>query len=117
MSRRMMAWAVAVIVFAGAVASASAAEEKWMNVSVVDTMCITKVKDNPDAHTRQCAIQCAKSGYGLIAEGGAYLKFDEKGNDLAIAALKAADKNDHLRATVIGERDGEQIKVHSFSLN
>jgi hypothetical protein len=117
MSGRMMVWAVAMIVFAGAVSRASAAEEKWTNVPVVDSLCVTKVKDNPDVHTRQCAIQCAKGGYGLIAEGGTYLRFDEKGNGLVIAALKAADTKDHLRATVVGERNGEQIKIRSFSLD
>jgi uncharacterized membrane protein YphA (DoxX/SURF4 family) len=96
---------------------ALAAEETWANVSVIDTNCLTKFKANPDDHPRECALQCVKGGYGLITEEGSYLKFDEAGNKLALGALKASPKTDHLRATVTGERDGEIIKVRSFKLN
>ena len=96
---------------------ALAAAETWTNVSVIDTHCLTKFKANPDDHPRECALQCVKGGYGLITEEGAYLKFDEAGNKLALAALKASSKEDHLRATVTGERDGETIKVRSFKLD
>jgi hypothetical protein len=96
---------------------ALAAEETWTNVSVIDTLCLTKFKANPDDHPRECALQCVMGGYGLITEKGVYLKFDEAGNKLALAALKASSKEDHLRATVIGEPDGETIKVRSFKLN
>jgi uncharacterized membrane protein YphA (DoxX/SURF4 family) len=96
---------------------ALAAEETWTNVSVIDTQCLTKFKANPDDHPRECALQCVKGGYGLITEQGVYLKFDEAGNKLALAALKASAKKDHLRATVTGEREGETIVVRAFKLN
>ena len=96
---------------------ATAAEETWKDVPVVDTLCLAKVKSDPDAHTTQCALQCAKGGYGLITADGSYIKFDEPGNAMVVAALKATKKKDHLRATVTGERDGEMIKVKAFSLD
>ncbi len=117
MSSRTRVSILAALAAALSLAAASTTEQTWTNVPVVDTQCVAKVKDNPDAHTRKCAIQCAKGGYGLIAEDGAYLVFDEKGNDLVIAALKASEKDDHLRATVTGERSGDRIKVRSFTLN
>jgi hypothetical protein len=80
-------------------------------------MCSAKVKENPDSHTASCAIACAKGGYGIIAADGAYLKFDESGNQKALAAFKATKKTDHLRATVVGEREGDTIKVTSLSLD
>src|SRR5215510_3213358 len=94
-----------------------AADQTWKGVSLVDTACSAKVKDAPDTHTTSCAIGCEKSGYGIIASDGSYLKFDEAGNKRALAALKATKKTDHLRATVVGERDGETIKVKSISLD
>src|SRR5262245_46008773 len=94
-----------------------AAEETWTSGAVIDTQCLTKFKSHPDDHPRECALQCVKGGYGLLTEQGAYLKFDEAGNKLALAALKASSKKDHLRATVTGERDGETIKVHTFKLD
>ena len=116
MSRKHIFRAIAMILTAVVVGSVSAAEETWTNVPVVDTLCITRVKDNPDAHTTQCALQCAKGGYGLLTPEGAYLKFDAAGNEKTVAALKATQKADHLRATVTGERNGDGIKVTSISI-
>jgi len=93
-----------------------AAAETWKDVSVIDTQCVSKVKADPDKHTTQCALQCQRSGYGLLTAEGGYLKFDEDGNQKTLAALKATKKTDHLRATVVGERNGETIKVTSISI-
>jgi hypothetical protein len=92
------------------------AAESWSNVALIDTMCSTKAKDKPDAHTTACALQCAKSGFGIIADG-TYLKFDDNGNAKVLAALKATKKTDHLRVSVTGERQGEIIKVASVQIN
>lgn len=94
----------------------SAAAETWKNVAVVDTMCSVKAKAEPDKHTTKCALTCAKSGFGILTADGSFLKFDEAGNEKAVAALKQTKKADHLRATVTGERDGDTIKVQSLSL-
>ena len=91
--------------------------ETWKGVSVVDTMCLSKVKADPDKHPTSCALQCAKGGYGLLTSDGTYLKFDEAGNEKAVAALKATKKTDHLRATVEGEQKGDLIKVTSLVLD
>jgi hypothetical protein len=90
--------------------------ETWNNVSIVDANCAAKVKDNPDAHTRDCAMQCAKSGFGIVTADGTYLKFDSHGNDEAVAALKNSQAKDHLRATVTGDREGDTIKVKSLKM-
>jgi len=97
--------------------SAFAGEETWRGAPLVDTMCSAKVKDAPDSHTTSCAIACAKGGFGIIAPDGGYLKFDEAGNKKALAALKSTKKTDHIRATVVGERDGDTIKVKSIALD
>src|SRR4029453_13092075 len=80
-----------------------AAAETWNDVSVIDTLCLSKVKADPDKHPVTCALQCAKGGYGLLTTDGAYLKFDAAGNEKTVAALKATKKTDHIRATVVGE--------------
>jgi hypothetical protein len=85
-------------------------------VPVVDVSCHTKVKDNPDAHTRECGLTCATSGFGLIAADGTFLKFDKTGNDKVVAALKASKAKDHVRATVTGERKGDTIAVQTIEL-
>jgi VCBS repeat-containing protein len=106
-----------IVVVAGLLAvPLTAAAETWKNVAVIDTQCVAKVKADPDKHTKQCALQCAKGGYGLLTEEGTYLTFDAPGNEKTVAALKATQKTDHLRATVVGERNGETITVTSISI-
>jgi hypothetical protein len=88
----------------------------WKDVALVHLNCSAKVKGSPDAHTRECAIQCAKSGFGIFTADGTLLKLDTQGNQQAITALKALQAGDHLRATVTGERDSETIKVKSLKI-
>jgi len=92
------------------------ADQIWTDVSLIDSACRLKVKGAPDAHTRECALQCAGSGYGILTADGAYLPFDKVGNEQALAALRASKKTDHLRVTVSGERQGDRIAVRSLAL-
>lgn len=93
------------------------AAETWNGVAIVDVACSAKVKSNPDAHTRDCALKCSKSGYAIVTPDGAVLKLDANGNKDAIAALKASQNKDHLRATVTGERSGDTITVASLKMD
>jgi hypothetical protein len=97
----------------------AAQAEVWKNVSLLDTMCSTKEKvaKDPDAHPTSCALQCAKSGYGIVTSEGKYLKFDQAGNDQVLTALKSTKKTDHLRVTVDGDVKGDTIAVNSVSLD
>lgn len=84
------------------------------NGTVVDTMC----KGNDLAkHTKDCALKCSKSGYGLVTSDGKFLKFDEKGNSKALAALKKSSKESDLKATVNGTQDGDVLKVQSITID
>lgn len=113
--KRMRWIAVAVVAIAGWSINAGAAET-WNKVSMVDTMCSLKVKADPDKHTRECALQCAKGGFGVFTADGTYLKFDAKGNEQAVALLKGAKHADKARVNVTGTRSGETIAVTSLQL-
>lgn len=93
--------------------------ETWKNVSLMDASCAGKseMKANPDAHSKTCAIQCQKGGYGILTSDGGFLKFDAAGNTKVEAALKATKKTDHLRVDVQGELKGSEIAVKSVSLD
>jgi hypothetical protein len=93
------------------------AAETWSNVPLIDTRCATKAKDSPDDHTKACALQCSKNGFGILAADGTFLKLDDAGNTKVVEALKASSNTDHLRVTVAGEREGETIKVNSVRLH
>ncbi len=112
---------IGVIAFALAVATLAfplhAATETWKSVPLMDGHCISKMADKPDEHPRSCALQCAKGGYGVITADGKFLRFDDAGNEKALAALKASEKTDHLRATVTGTLNGDVISVSSLSID
>jgi hypothetical protein len=113
--RRKMKKYVLPILFLLFSVSLFAAEQTWKNVSVIDTMCLSKVKDHPDTHKTDCLLMCADDGFGIIASDGKYLKFDEAGDQKALALFKETDKKDSIRVDVTGELDGDSLKVSSIS--
>ena len=68
--------------------STAAFAETWTG-TLVDVMC--KGKDLA-GHTRDCAVTCAKSGYGLVMADGKFVKLNETGNARAFAMLKKSKK-------------------------
>lgn len=93
----------------GAVAS-------YQNVPLLDVNCSKKAAASPDSHTRDCALACAKSGFGIITKDQRFLKFDAAGNTKIMDALKDSSKKDHLRVNVSGDVQGDTLKVSSVKL-
>ncbi|MEZ5351760.1 MAG: hypothetical protein R2762_03930 [Bryobacteraceae bacterium] len=94
----------------GAILPALLAAGSW-DGTVVDVMC--KGRDLA-GHTRQCNLNCAKSGFGLVLADGKFIKFNESGNAKALAALKGSTKDKDLKAKVTGKMDGGVIQVESI---
>jgi hypothetical protein len=92
------------------------AAEDWSNVSIIDSHCEAKMKADADSHTRDCALMCAKSGYGIVDQSGNFLRFDAKGNQQAKELLQNSTKKDHLRVDVTGTKDGNTIHVTSIKM-
>src|SRR5262245_7056941 len=101
-------------VLAGFVAALSltALADSWSG-TVVDVMC--KGKDLA-SHTRQCSLNCAKGGYGLVTADGKFLKFNESGNAKTLYLLKSSSKEKELKAKVTGALSGEVINVESVEI-
>src|SRR3954468_19310330 len=100
----------AVCLFAFLVNMAAA---ETLSGTVVDIMCRGK---DLAGHTRECAVTCSKSGYGLVTADGKFLKFDESGNARTLTALKKATKEKDLKAKVSGTLDGDVLKVQALEL-
>jgi hypothetical protein len=107
---------VSLVVFGLLAMPLLAANETFTDVAVVDVNCSKKVAADPDSHTRACALKCQESGFGIVTKDKQFLKLDANGNAQVIAALKASDKKDHLRADVTGDVQGDRVKVNSFQL-
>ncbi len=93
-----------------------AGAETFRDVPVVDVNCSAKVASTPDSHTRDCALKCAASGFGIVTSDQKFIKFDANGNRQILTALKASDKKDHLRVNVTGDVQGDTMKVQSIKL-
>ena len=101
----MKVFALSLTLLAGVAAAES------FSGTVVDVMCRTK---DLSSHTRECALACAKSGYGLVTADGKFLKFDESGNARTFSALKKLGKDKDLKAKVSGKLAGDLIQVESL---
>jgi hypothetical protein len=87
---------------------------------VVDQMCAKSMAKKGDAmaraakHTKECALEeaCASSGFGLFYEDGKWVKFDEKGDKLALGMFEKSMKEKDFMADVVGEvKDGKMAVV------
>jgi hypothetical protein len=97
--------------------SISAVANTWNNVALIDKNCSRKAAADPDSHTRDCALKCASTGFGIISSDGKFLKFDSAGDKQALDLLKSSDKKDHLRVTVDGEEKDGAIAVKSIKMD
>ena len=95
---------------------ALAAPKTFNDVAVVDVACSKMVAADPDSHTKDCALKCQKSGYGIVTADKQFLKFDADGNAKILEQLKSSDKADHLRVNVTGDVTGDTLKVTSVKL-
>ncbi|MCC6364497.1 MAG: hypothetical protein IT165_13310 [Bryobacterales bacterium] len=99
-------------IFALSLVALAAYAETWSG-TIVDVMCRGK---DVASHTRQCALSCARGGYGLVLSDGKFVKLNETGNAMTLSKLKASSKDKDLKAKVTGKLDGEVIKVESVEL-
>jgi hypothetical protein len=89
---------------------------------IVDKMCAGGAAKSGDAaktaaHSgkKGCALKeaCAKSGFGVFADGH-YYKFDAKGDELAKAALEKSAKDTGATFKVTGKVTGDSVAVTSI---
>jgi hypothetical protein len=112
----MRKFASILMLFGLCAAPAFAAAENYKDVPIVDVNCSRKMAATPDSHTRDCALKCAASGFGIVTQDQHFVKFDANGNQKIVEALKASDKKDHLRVDVSGDLQGDTLKVTSIKL-
>jgi len=70
-----------------------------------------------EKHDKACNLSCVKGGYSLVTADRKVLKFDEKGNEQALALIKATEKDQDWKVSVTGTVSGESIAVSSIALS
>lgn len=82
---------------------------------LVDNMCATPHDTEAKKHTVSCALMeaCAKSGYAVVSKDVIY-KLDEKGNQLALEALKNTKTKKGMAVRVEGTLVGNVLHADSL---
>ena len=71
--------------------------------------------DEPASHTKECALKCKSTGFGVVTATGDFLAFDAAGNTKAITVLQSSAKADDLRVSVQGTRKAGILNVESIA--
>jgi hypothetical protein len=90
-------------------------ETQTLTGILIDTHCGAAMDEAKAAkHSIACATKeaCAKSGYELVV-GDKHYKFNDKGNDAAVAYLKTAKST---RVVVTGHPRGDRFVVESINV-
>ena len=89
---------------------------------LVDAVCAGNHATEPgyaENHDKNCNLMdvCIKSGYSLMMADQKVLKFDPKGNEQALAFIKATNKDKAWKVVVTGTVEGQTLTVKSIALD
>jgi hypothetical protein len=67
---------------------------------------------------RDCSLRkhYIRDGYGIVTDDKKFFRFDDAGNQKTIQLLKNTHDKDDLKVIVIGDIEGDTIKVSDMSL-
>lgn len=120
--RSLIVMGCAIALSVGVAASGAQTGGATVNGYLMDVACATEhASEGPAAaakHDKSCLLMgpCVKSGYSVITAENKMLKLDTKGNQLALALIKASDKKDDWKVAVVGTVSGDSIAVDSVKL-
>jgi hypothetical protein len=71
-----------------------------------------------ESHDKKCLLMdgCVKSGYSLVTADKKVLKFDAKGNELALSFIKNTNRDKDWKVAVDGAVKGDTIAVTNIRL-
>ncbi len=119
----MKQYLLGVTLFVTALAASMAGQADNQKISgyLVDAVCAGNHATEPgyvEKHDKNCQLMagCIKSGYSLVTADKKVLKFDEKGNETALALIKATDRDKEWKVSVTGKVNGQTMAVESIKL-
>jgi hypothetical protein len=98
-----------------------AAQEQQLKGTLMDVACSSHHATEAgytESHDKKCLLMdaCVKSGYSLVTADKKVLKFDKKGNDLALDLIKKTDHDKDWKVAVNGNVSGDTIAVTDIKL-
>lgn len=110
------------VALAVGVSATAGAQGQPLKGTLMDIACSTSrhVTDAgyTETHDKKCLLMdsCVKSGYSLVTADKKVLKFDAKGNDLALTLIKKTDHDKDWKVAVQGKVTGDMIAVTSITM-
>jgi hypothetical protein len=120
--KHVLCMAVLTVGVAGSIQSDIEAQSKPVTGFLIDVMCGTEHAPEGAAfgakHDKSCLLMdaCVKSGYSVLTADNKILKFDAKGNELALALIKNTNRESNWRVSVDGTVTGDTIAVTNLRL-
>jgi hypothetical protein len=117
---KVFAWAAGAALVVGMSVS-GAAQDQPLKGTLMDVACSSHHATEAgytEKHDKKCLLMdaCVKSGYSLVTADKKVLKFDAKGNDLALALIKQTDHDNDWKVAVNGKVTGDTIAVTDIKL-
>jgi hypothetical protein len=111
------------LLFVAASISALAADTAVQGY-LLDSACYDRLKPKGNLgmaaalHARDClrGPMCMRSGYGVLADGKRFIRFDRDGNDKVKKFIAGFSKETDLKITVTGKVDGDMMTVSKIEL-
>lgn len=100
----------------GALGLAATIETETREGYVMPTACKSReAEGGPETHTTRCALEpdCVATGFGLWVDG-AFLEFDDEGDEVALEYFHQTTKSDHHLVTVTGDFSGAEVHVEAL---
>jgi hypothetical protein len=120
MSKKLFSSLAALVIVLSLSALVAAQDQKAVTLTgnIIDKACSAgnNTAEKASNHKKGCALseRCLKSGLGVFADGK-YVAFDEKGTELAKAALEKTSKANGATFKVIGKVADGKMMVESIS--
>ena len=110
----------ALVVMAG-LSMTGAAQGQTLKGTLMDVACSSHHASEAgytESHDKKCLLMdsCVKSGYSLVTADKKVLKFDAKGNDLALALITKTEREKDWKVSVAGTVTGDTIAVSNISM-
>jgi hypothetical protein len=118
---KMLAFAAGLGLIVFGLTAGPSAETKELKGTLMDVACSSHHATEAgytESHDKKCLTMnaCVKSGYSLVTADKKVLKFDAKGNDLAMDLIKKTDRDKDWKVTVNGDVTDDTIAVASIKM-
>lgn len=118
---KAMAFVGSVALVAAGLTVSGAAQGQTVKGHLMDIACSSHHATEAgytESHDKKCLLMaaCVKSGYSLVTADKNVLKFDAKGNELALDLIKATDRDKDWTVTVKGTVSADTIAVTDIKI-